>query len=89
MRRQREVFAEAAAKAELIQNCSLDVESTLQLMTASQTTWTGLQKLKTLLKHKGVYLGIASEAKVKKHIATFDVNTVYHTVKLQVAVRSG
>ena len=75
MRRRRDVFTEAAARAEVICQNRLNVEQTLQAMHSVQASWTGMRSLKTktLLRHFGINLNLASEASVKAHVQQFDV----------------
>jgi len=89
MRRNESEFEEAVSKAKLQSSSTLGVTATLQLMNAAQTTWTGLRKIRTLLKTQGIYMRVASEAEIKKFLARFDVHTSYYTMPLHTGSKHG
>jgi len=82
MRRQRAIFTAAAAKARLIVNGKLGVTATLQAMQLAKTTWTGMRSLRTLLRHYGINLQLASEAKCKALLKGHEVHVSYSYMDL-------
>ncbi|MFO7834192.1 MAG: hypothetical protein R6V31_09105, partial [Halohasta sp.] len=77
IRKQREVFTEAASRALVVSNQRLGVEATLQVMKACHSSWTSMRALKRVLVHYGIHLKVASEAAVKEHVQEFSVEMAY------------
>ena len=83
LRRRKDVFAEAAARARLLTSQTLTLDATIELFNATNLSWSASRRLRAILKKNGITLKLASELEIKRALAKDNIAGSFFELMLE------